>query len=276
MASSIETSTLCTDDSVRQGLKRLRRQNAVPLDLNIIKMAKLAKDVTPPTPQDEETRLQWPSPTKRSSQSPPPTVSPLTEGYDEAGCKPTHDETEVIWVLDSDEEAELETPSVNARRPDVVAPKVSRHIKRRNPRCQPKRLFEKGIVVDEVQTTTTEHEKKLQRLAKNVICQELWHIIKQKCDDLCYGCSVDHPSQIEHDWCLMATDDERLAMFLDDSVRNLDIEHIFKTKYLVECRAMKINMPPEELWISYYCVHWVLRENVDLLRRIMLRISNND
>ncbi|PIK46162.1 hypothetical protein BSL78_16983 [Apostichopus japonicus] len=73
--------------------------------------------------QDEETRLQWPSPTKRSSQSPPPTVSPLTEGYDEAGCKPTHDETEVIWVLDSDEEAELETPSVNARQPDVVAPK---------------------------------------------------------------------------------------------------------------------------------------------------------
>ncbi|XP_071811889.1 uncharacterized protein [Apostichopus japonicus] len=276
MASSIETSTLCTDDSVRQGLKRLRRQNAVPLDLNIIKMAKLGKDVTPPTPQDEETRLQWPSPTKRSSQSPPPTVSPLTEGYDEAGCKPTHDETEVIWVLDSDEEAELETPIGNVRQPDVEAPKVSRHIKRRNPRCQPKRLFEKGIVVDEVQTTTTEHEKTLQRLAKNVICQELWHTIKQKCNDLCYGCSVDHPSQIEHDWCLMATDDERLAMFLDDSVRNLDIEHIFKTKYLVECRALKINMPPEELWISYYCVHWVLRENVDLLRRIMLRISNND
>ncbi|XP_071820253.1 uncharacterized protein [Apostichopus japonicus] len=220
MASSIETSTLCTDDSVRQGLKRLRRQNAVPLDLNIIKMAKLGKGVTPPTPQDEEIRLQWPSPTKRSSQSPPPTVSPLTEDYDEAGCKPTHDETEVIWVLDSDEEAELETPIVNVPQPDIEAPKVSRHIKRRNPRCQPKRLFEQGIVVDEVQTTTTEHEKTLQRLAKNVICQELWHTIKQKCNDLCYGCSVDHPSQIEHDWCLMATDDERLAMFLDDSVRN--------------------------------------------------------
>lgn len=109
MASSIETSTLCTDDSVRQGLKRLRRQNAVPLDLNIIKMAKLGKDVTPPTPQDEETRLQWPSPTKRSSQSPPPTVSPLTEGYDEAGCKPTHVSKPALFHLEGNTHVQLHT-----------------------------------------------------------------------------------------------------------------------------------------------------------------------
>ncbi|XP_071832367.1 uncharacterized protein [Apostichopus japonicus] len=271
MASPIDTSTQCADDSVRQGLKRLRRQNAVPLDLNVIKMAKLGKGVTPPTPQDEETRLQWPSP-KQSPQSPPPTVSPpLTEEYDTAGCKPMHDETEVILVLDSDEEAELETPSVNARQPDVAAPKVSKHIKRRNHTCHPKRLFEQDIVVDEVQTTTNEHEKRLQSLAKNVICQTLWHTIKQKCNDMCYGCSVENPSQIEHDWCLMATDDERLAVFLDHSLKKFDIEVTFRTKYLVECRELKINIPQKELWIIYYWVYWALRKNVDLLRRIMLR-----
>lgn len=67
------------------------------------------------------------------------------------------DKTEVMWVLDSDEVAELQTPVVNARQYDLEAHEVAKQP------CHPKRLFDQDIVVDKVQTTATEHEKTLQR-----------------------------------------------------------------------------------------------------------------
>lgn len=30
--------------------------------------------------------------------------------------------------------------------------------------------------------------------------------------ELCYGCQTDHPSQREHDVCLMATEEERMVL----------------------------------------------------------------
>lgn len=179
----------------------------------------------------------------------------------------------MILVLDSDEEAELETTIMISTKPrSVKAPKVSRHIQRRHSGCRPKRLFVENdnIVVDEVQAT--ERTKKLRRLAKKVICTELWDFVKTKCADLCYGCSVDHPSQLQHDWCVMASDEERVDMFLDDAIKNLDYENIFSTKYLSQCCALKINIPSFVLWEIYYYVYRALRAQVNVLRRIMLRI----
>ncbi|KAJ8028060.1 hypothetical protein HOLleu_30187 [Holothuria leucospilota] len=93
MGSPLATSTpIEVTNTMRSELKRLRRQNAVPLDLGVTKRTKYDTAVPPPTPSDEETQLSWPSPVR--SPTPPPTVSPLQKGEDEAGCQPIKPSTQ--------------------------------------------------------------------------------------------------------------------------------------------------------------------------------------
>ena len=136
--------------------------------------------------------------------------------------------------MDSDEEAELETPA-KTRRPandNVHAPKgYSRHMQRRklSRRCRSMKLFGKSLVIDEVQATET--RLRIQCLVASIICNELWCLIKEYAGKECYGCSVDHPSQLQHDWCTMATDEECVDMFVDSALTSLDIVNIHLNKY---------------------------------------------
>ncbi|KAJ8018920.1 hypothetical protein HOLleu_42811 [Holothuria leucospilota] len=81
MSSPVVTNTPIEEtNAMRSELKRLRRQNAVLLDLGVAEKLKYdnVKEV-PPTPSDEDTQLLWPSPVN-SPPTPPPTVLPLQKG----------------------------------------------------------------------------------------------------------------------------------------------------------------------------------------------------
>lgn len=61
------------------------------------------------------------------------------------------DETEVIWVLDSDEEDRQCTTT------GYRSTQISKHVQRRNP-SRPMRLFSEDTVLDEVHDKRTEKE----------------------------------------------------------------------------------------------------------------------
>ncbi len=44
--------------------------------------------------------------------------------------------------------------------------------------------------------------------------------------EACYGCSVDHPSQLHHDWCVMASDDDILRTFFTEAHHHILIEEL--------------------------------------------------
>ena len=71
-------------------ISSLKRTKTMPLDLNVNKKTNLTFDHPSAPDLDEETQFSWPSNPSNSpqSQSPPPTVSSLQKGVDEAGCRP--------------------------------------------------------------------------------------------------------------------------------------------------------------------------------------------
>ena len=48
----------------------------------------------------------------------------------------------------------------------------------------------------------------------------------------CYGCQVDHPSQIQHS-CVMMSVDEQLNLFFDDALKQ--VHEIVLSPMMIEC-----------------------------------------
>ena len=48
--------------------------------------------------------------------------------------------------------------------------------------------------------------------------------IRRAAHELCYGCLVDHPSQIQHDVCLMMQPQEQVEHCLDYAIRLMEEE----------------------------------------------------
>ena len=51
-------------------------------------------------------------------------------------------------------------------------------------------------------------------------------IFEQIIKELCYGCSVDHPSQTHHDVCLMMESNEQIQLCLDIALQRLNHENV--------------------------------------------------
>ena len=51
-------------------------------------------------------------------------------------------------------------------------------------------------------------------------------IFEQIVKELCYGCSVDHPSQIQHDVCLMMDTKRQIRLCLDIGLQRLNHEKV--------------------------------------------------
>ena len=56
---------------------------------------------------------------------------------------------------------------------------------------------------------------------------------------LCFGCQVDHPSQRNHDLCLMADDEERFVRTFDASWDLVDIKGLAE-KHIKEAVRAKL------------------------------------
>lgn len=77
--------------------------------------------------------------------------------------------------------------------------------------------------------------EQLRSALKQIFIEELQCIITDLAKSHCYGCSVDHPSQIQHDICIMSTTDEWTDMFLEKAIRQMNLENV-KQKWDLELR----------------------------------------
>lgn len=181
--------------TIETNLRKLRRLIAVPLDLGINKRLKLEEEtdsVVSPTPLDGNAQPSWPNP-ENLSEATTFNMSPL--------------------------EKEAETGSDTTEK----APFVKRHLPRRLlPKgCKPKQLFKKRAS-SLGKSQLVKRKCILQKCAEDTIVSFLWSEIRKLCSEECYGCEVDHPSQRQHDWCLMATDGGRIDRFLEGVLLTMD------------------------------------------------------
>ena len=66
----------------------------------------------------------------------------------------------------------------------------------------------------------------IERALKHVITSELQDIIIKYVKRDCYGCQVDHPSQIRHTLCLFSTPKEWIDLYLVNAFRDLDLTKV--------------------------------------------------
>lgn len=66
----------------------------------------------------------------------------------------------------------------------------------------------------------------------DTVVQEIRDLIRAEAIRHCYGCSVDHPSQIHHDVCMMSTPKEWVNNYYDIVVSALD-----KPKILLKVKS---------------------------------------
>ena len=70
---------------------------------------------------------------------------------------------------------------------------------------------------------------------KQLFAEELQCNIQDIAKENCYGCSVDHPSQLQHDICIMSTTDEWTDMFLEKAAKRINLK-IIKEKWNLELK----------------------------------------
>ena len=61
------------------------------------------------------------------------------------------------------------------------------------------------------------------------VVEQVSTIMESLICELCYGCQVDHPSQRQHDLCLMASDKERLTATFWTAWSRMNIEQIHES-----------------------------------------------
>lgn len=44
----------------------------------------------------------------------------------------------------------------------------------------------------------------------------------------CYGCQADHPSQIQHDVCIMMSRKEHVELYFDELINKLDVKDLIE------------------------------------------------
>ena len=69
------------------------------------------------------------------------------------------------------------------------------------------------------------------RQAEYDILDELWSLVSRLSGSACYGCAVDHPSQLQHDWCLLATTNDKIRAFREKAFQLLQTSQHFCTYY---------------------------------------------
>ena len=54
-------------------------------------------------------------------------------------------------------------------------------------------------------------------------------LISRTATKLCYGCQVNHPSQIQHDVCIMLDEDDKILHCLKDALLQMDERKVMKS-----------------------------------------------
>ena len=91
----------------------------------------------------------------------------------------------------------------------------------------------------------------------------------------CYGCSVDHPSQTQHNVCLMMSDEEQIYNCLEKCLELVTEEDIMKT-FTISLGISEIFRCPSQVYNQRFrqCL-WLNTDWVDDVCREIIRIKEN-
>ena len=101
----------------------------------------------------------------------------------------------------------------------------------------------------------------LDRALAQAYAVHLHPIIPSIARTLCYGCSVDHPSQLQHDVCLLMDKEERILHCLSKAIQVVDeqkILNLFKRvinfdKWVAKPIYISDEIWQRQLWTDEWC-----------------------
>ena len=123
------------------------------------------------------------------------------------------------------------SPADNALQPgvqDITQKNVPEHDIQHPPLKKAKRMGRKSkssqLTIDEIEEQ--EEEKAILHLLKVCFSEAVYPLILAMIKERCFGCQVDHPSQIEHDICLMTEHKERVDMFFQEAFDTILLDEV--------------------------------------------------
>jgi hypothetical protein len=78
------------------------------------------------------------------------------------------------------------------------------------------------------------HKRKQQNMRDSLnecIVDELQRIISDEVYKNCYGCQVDHPSQMQHVLCLFTSRDEWVELYIEKALSQLNLYNVMEKWY---------------------------------------------
>lgn len=110
-----------------------------------------------------------------------------------------------------------------------------------------------SIIVDEVvrQERLECMEENLRDVYAGFIAFTLRRLLPEKC----YGCQVDHPSQVQHDVCLMMEPEEQVNIYFQEVLSMLNEEAVLD--FWHHWLTFNLDPPAHPLeYIKYTCEDW--------------------
>ena len=88
----------------------------------------------------------------------------------------------------------------------------------------------------------------LEKYLMQAYAQQLVNCIQNIAEKKCFGCQVDHPSQVQHDVCLMMSWEERIDVCFEEA---LDLLLNEKINNVLERFYLRIQALPQEQYEQY-------------------------
>ena len=100
-------------------------------------------------------------------------------------------------------------------------------------------------------------------------------VLNESIKELCYGCMVDHPSQTQHDVCLMMSEEERLYHCLEKCLEYVSEEDIMKT-FTTSLDICEILRCPPHFYSKRFRQHlWFRGDWIDDVCKEIVRIKES-
>jgi len=100
-------------------------------------------------------------------------------------------------------------------------------------------------------------------------------VLDESIRKLCYGCLVNHPSQTQHDVCLMMSEEERLHHCLEKCLKLVNEKDIMKT-FTNSLEISEILRCPSHFYTLRFRQHLWLRDDwINDVFREIIRIREN-
>ena len=124
--------------------------------------------------------------------------------------------------------------------------------------------------IGDEETNMSQRQNRIEQILLQCYADKIVGIICKLVSQNCYGCSINHPSQREHD-CLMMEAEERLWTYFDDALIKGSEESVMES-FMDRLKDMKPSVNGLEL-LKYTCKDWrnifcskkrILLEEVDI------------